>query len=231
MNNQYIVATVKPWNISAYNKYVPRLNGQWHLVTEPLLLRSELLNDLKPRFIFFPHWSWRISDDVLKQNECVCFHMTDLPYGRGGSPLQNLIVRGKKSTKISALRMVPELDAGPIYMKRDLPLDGSAQEIYTRAADIIFEMIKDIVEITPTPKEQIGPITHFDRRKPKDSELPYRGDLDMLYDHIRMLDAETYPPAFITHGDYLINFSEVSLENDTLSSRVIISRKPKKIPI
>ena len=231
MNNQYLVATVKPWNINAYNKYVPRLNGQWHLVTEPLLLRSELLNDLKPRFIFFPHWSWRISNDVLNQNECVCFHMTDLPYGRGGSPLQNLIVRGKKSTKISALRMVPELDAGPIYMKRDLPLYGSAQEIYTRAADIIFEMIKDIVEITPTPKEQTGPITHFDRRNPKDSELPYRGDLDMLYDHIRMLDAETYPPAFITHGDYLIKFSEVSLENDTLKSRVIISRKPKKIPI
>ena len=231
MNNQYLVATVKPWNINAYNKYVPRLNGQWHLVTEPLLLRSELLNDLKPRFIFFPHWSWRISNDVLKQNECVCFHMTDLPYGRGGSPLQNLIVRGKKSTKISALRMVPELDAGPIYMKRDLPLYGSAQEIYTRAADIIFEMIKDIVEFTPTPKEQTGPITHFDRRKPKDSELPYQGNLDMLYDHIRMLDAETYPPAFITHGDYLIKFSEVSLENDTLKSRVIISRKPKKIPI
>tara|TARA_B100000212_G_scaffold212637_1_gene160710 strand:+ start:607 stop:1302 length:696 start_codon:yes stop_codon:yes gene_type:complete len=231
MNNKYLVAAIKPWNISAYNKYVPRLNGQWHLVTEPVLLKSKLLNDLKPRFIFFPHWSWRVSNDVLEQNECVCFHMTDLPYGRGGSPLQNLIVRGKKSTKISALRMVPELDAGPIYMKRDLPLNGSAQEIYTRAADIIFEMIKDIVELTPTPKEQTGPITHFDRRKPKDSELPYQGDLDMLYDHIRMLDAETYPPAFIEHGDYLIKFSEVSLENDTLKSRVIISRKPKKIPI
>ncbi len=25
--------------------------------------------------------------------ECVCFHMTDVPYGRGGSPLQNLIIR------------------------------------------------------------------------------------------------------------------------------------------
>ena len=57
--------------------------------------------------------------------------MTDLPYGRGGSPLQNLIIRGHKKTKISALRMVNELDAGPIYFKRSLSLNGNAQKIYS----------------------------------------------------------------------------------------------------
>ena len=46
--------------------------------------------------------------------------MTDLPYGRGGSPLQNLIVRGHKHTMISAIKCVKELDAGPIYLKKPL---------------------------------------------------------------------------------------------------------------
>ena len=45
--------------------------------------------------------------------------MTDLPYGRGGSPLQNLIINGHKETMMSALRCVQELDAGPIYLKKN----------------------------------------------------------------------------------------------------------------
>jgi methionyl-tRNA formyltransferase len=57
--------------------------------------------------------------------------MTDIPYGRGGSPLQNLIARRrKKKTKLSALRMVEELDAGPVYTKTNISLMGRAEEIY-----------------------------------------------------------------------------------------------------
>ncbi len=37
-------------------------------------------------------------------------HMTDVPYGRGGSPLQNLIARGHTSTKLTAMRMTAEVD-------------------------------------------------------------------------------------------------------------------------
>ena len=55
--------------------------------------------------------------------------MTDLPYGRGGSPLQNLIVRGWKETKVLALKVVEELDAGPIYYKKRLAYMGR-QKIY-----------------------------------------------------------------------------------------------------
>lgn len=32
------------------------------------------------------------------------FHMTNFPYGRGGSPLQNLMKRGHHTTTITALR-------------------------------------------------------------------------------------------------------------------------------
>ena len=70
--------------------------------------------------------------------------MTDLPYSRGGSPLQNLILRGHQETQIIALRCVAELDAGPIYMKRPLSLEESAYEIFVRAADVVQEMIEDM---------------------------------------------------------------------------------------
>lgn len=73
------------------------------------------------------------------------FHMTDLPYGRGGSPLQNLIVRGHKEIMISALRVEKGLDAGDIYMKKPLSLEGTAEEIFIRANDIIEDMIEELI--------------------------------------------------------------------------------------
>ena len=57
-------------------------------------LSLEALRAIDPDFVFFPHWSWLIPEDIHGRFECVIFHMTDVPYGRGGSPLQNLIVRG-----------------------------------------------------------------------------------------------------------------------------------------
>ena len=80
--------------------------------------------------------------------------MTDLPYGRGGSPLQNLIFRGHLETKITALRCIGELDAGPVYMKRPLSLNGSASEIFLRAADVVEKMIGEIVHTEPIPEPQ-----------------------------------------------------------------------------
>ena len=56
-------------------------------------MSSETLAQIKPDFVFFPHWSWLIPEEIHSRFDCVIFHMTDLPYGRGGSPLQNLIVR------------------------------------------------------------------------------------------------------------------------------------------
>ena len=97
--------------------------------------------------------------------------MTDLPFGRGGSPLQNLIVRGINETKISALRCVEEVDAGPIFMKKSLSLHGTAQEIYIRANIIIEEMIVFLIKNKPDPQDQIGEVVMFKRRKENEGDL------------------------------------------------------------
>ena len=68
--------------------------------------------------------------------------MTDLPYGRGGSPLQNLIIRGGKTTKLFAFRMTEEFDARPNYLKRNLSLEGTAREIFIRANYLSAKMIR-----------------------------------------------------------------------------------------
>jgi len=115
-------------------------------------------------YVFVPFWSWYIPASIYENWEVVIFHMTALPFGRGGSPLQNLIIRGFKETKISAIKCVKEIDAGAIYCQVPMKLDGTADGIYDRADTIIREaMIPFILKHKPEPKPQIGEPVYFER--------------------------------------------------------------------
>lgn len=183
---------------------------------------AALLSVSKPDWIFFPHWSWTIPREIYEWHPCVIFHMTDLPYGRGGSPLQNLIVRGHAQTKLSAFKCVTELDAGPIYLRHDLDLGGSAEAILRRAATEIGRMIVRIAREKPEPTEQDGDITRFTRRKPEESRLPDDVDLKHLYDFIRMLDADGYPRAFVDFDKLRFELWDAHLDGDAVEARVRI---------
>jgi len=213
MSNYLVVAQSKVWNPGLISSVRKALDYEIIEITRPEQLSFKLLTELNPKFVFFPHWSSRINRDIFENFECVIFHMTDLPFGRGGSPLQNLIVRGFNETKISAIKCVAELDAGPIYLKRSMTLEGTAEQIYVRAARIIEEMIVEIVKYTPRPTEQLGEAVTFKRRSPSASEIKSPKSAAELYDFIRMLDAEGYPHAFINAGEFKVEFRNARLLN------------------
>src|SRR5882672_1131472 len=91
---QYLVVGSAPWNRRVFDNVIARLLGRWKFIGTREELTADAVNALKPRYIFFLHWSWKVPEELVGNYECVCFHMTDVPYGRGGSPLQNLILRG-----------------------------------------------------------------------------------------------------------------------------------------
>lgn len=226
----YIVATNKPWHASVFKQRLCALPGRWLLVQSPDELTLELVHAQQPRYIFFPHWSERVPQDILDVAECICFHETNLPYGRGGSPVQNLIVRGHKDTVICALRMVEELDAGPVYCRETLSLEGSAQDIFERSAHIIASMIGKIICEQPMPEAQQGEALVFKRRKPEQSKINTEiNSIDDLYDHIRMLDAESYPRAFLETEKFRMEFSRATKTESGINAHVTISLKEVKI--
>ncbi|MGB4839022.1 MAG: hypothetical protein WBP08_08515 [Saprospiraceae bacterium] len=195
------------------------------VISEKKELTLELLTDIKPIYIFFPHWSYIIPKEIYVNFNCIVFHMTDLPYGRGGSPLQNLIERGILTTKLSALRVGKGIDSGDIYLKKDLALYGTAEEIFLRTGAIIQEMIDEIItnEIKPFP--QIGEAVVFQRRKPSQSDVSNIDNLNKIYDFIRMLDAEGYPQAFIETEFLRFEFSRASLKKEGILADVRIIKK------
>ena len=216
----YVVCGSKSWNRDLFDAELSKFSGEWHFLESKESLTLEFLESIGPRYVFFLHWSWIVPEEIVNTFECVNFHMTDLPYGRGGSPLQNLILRGHTETKLTAHRMVKELDAGPVYGKEPLKLSGSAEEILRRANSLCAVMIKKIVREEPVPAPQTGEVTLFERRKPQQSAIPDSLTTKQLYDFVRMLDAEGYPPAFIaTHG-FRLEFKNATLEGDSLSMDV-----------
>lgn len=221
----FLVATIKPWNIDSYNEHADKLEGEWHLITDKEKLDESFLKRINPRYIFFPHWSWRVPEEIIKNYECVCFHMTDLPYGRGGTPLQNLICEGHRNTKVCAIRMTASIDAGPIYMKSDLSLLGRAHDIYKNLSNTVFSMIKEISETHPCPSPQSGNPTFFNRRTPAESEIPKNVSGKKLYDHIRMTDAPTYPLSYVNWGDWKLEFSESELLGNGDVSAIVRFKK------
>ena len=198
-----LVATIKSWNMENVNRL--RLKYKDYnifIVDDSKQLGEELLQEIAPKYVFFPHWSWIIPQSIYEKYECIVFHMTDLPYGRGGSPLQNLLVRGVYKTKISAIRVDAGLDTGDVYLKKGIDIsEGNADDILKRVSDIIFnEMIPEIIEKQPIPQKQNGEIVEFKRRNPNQSKMPEGLSQRQIYDYIRMLDGEDYPPAFSMLG-------------------------------
>jgi methionyl-tRNA formyltransferase len=187
-------------------------------------LSVERIRSQRPRFVFFLHWSWKVPAEILAAAECVCFHMADVPYGRGGSPLQNLVLRGHRETKLTALRMIETLDAGPVYDKQALSLEGTAEEIYIRATHLAAAMIRHMIETEPTPSAQQGTPVVFKRRVPSESAIPSLETLASLHDFLRMLDAEGYPRAFLEHGGFRFEFSRAALYDGRIVADVTITK-------
>lgn len=189
-------------------------------------LTYENLKKINPDYVFFAHWSYIIPAQIYENFNCVIFHMTDLPFGRGGSPLQNLLERGIYKTKLSAIKCTKELDAGDIYLKKDFDIsDGPACEIYERAGNLISKMIDEIIETKPEPIAQKGEIVTFKRRKQEQSNIKDLVDLRKIYDYIRMLDADGYPKAFLENQNVKYEFSNAKYENGRIIAQVEIKVK------
>ncbi|MBT4795751.1 MAG: methionyl-tRNA formyltransferase [Candidatus Marinimicrobia bacterium] len=220
-----IIATIKEWNIENYFKLKEKYGHEFnfHLISNSEALTEEFIQKINPNYIFFLHWSWIIPKNIYNNFNCVLFHMTDLPYGRGGSPLQNLIMNKVYKTKISAIKVSENIDSGDIYLKESLDIStGSAQDIFKRSSQITFEkMIPEFLSSKLSAKEQSGEIVTFKRRTPEQSSIKTVKDLSLtsLYDFIRMLDGEGYPKAYIEIENIKIEFSQADKTDTQLRGK------------
>jgi methionyl-tRNA formyltransferase len=138
----------------------------WSMLFFPEQFRVSL--DERPRYVFFLNWSRTVPADIVNNHECVNFHCTPLPYGRGGHPIENMILAGHAETIITAHRMTSEMDAGPIYGTRGpISLAGAKADIHQRFIEPVADLMRWIVETEPEPTPQQGEPVLFSRLSPE----------------------------------------------------------------
>jgi len=70
-------------------------------------------------------------------------------------------------------------------------------------------------------------VTTFKRRKPEHGDWSEASSLQEVFDRVRMLDAEGYPPAFVRVGPWKLSFTRAKLTTDAVFADVRIEFSPE----
>ena len=200
--------------ISALHKDAP--DHTWQLISS----LDSPLPDVD--FIFLFRWPHIVSSELVNSTRAkwVVFHTSELPRGRGGSPLQNQILEGKFLSRVNALELSDVVDAGRIYASQDVSLQGTADDIWLAIAQAAAKLAQRVVH-GALPYEQLGEVTRYKRRK--NNHLPSEGTPAEIHRFVQMLDGEGYPGAHVDYGNLRITFSRSSFRDGRILCDAVIT--------
>jgi len=144
------------------------------------------------------------SDIRARNNYNLVVHESDLPKGRGFAPLTWQILEGKDKVTICLLAAEDDVDAGPIYLRKELSFRGDElnREIRKVQGDATVQLCMEFLE-SPAPlkeKTQNGKPTYYLRRRPDDSQLDIHKTIAEQFNLLRVVDNERYPAFFKIGG-------------------------------
>lgn len=185
-------------------------------------IREEILRFSGSCTVFLPHYSEIIDLKSFPGTRFIGFHTGNLPKDRGGSPIQNKILKKEYVTEVAAIALGDKIDSGAIYTHRIVDLsEGNIDFILRKISLLISSMMTEIAlgDLTPIPQSENFELTK--RLNTSDSELPKYADLNELYDRIRMVDGLDYPKAFIKQDNYKVYFTNAEKKDGVLSALAI----------
>lgn len=130
-------------------------------------------------------------------------HESDLPKGRGMSPLTWEILNGKKFFSFCLIEASTKIDSGKIYFKKKVKIPDNI--LFNQIKEIQFRqnlfLIKKFLNIYKKKKpikyrEQQGKPTFYKLRKPKDHELNVNKTIKSQFNLLRTSDNKHYPTYF-----------------------------------
>lgn len=137
-------------------------------------------------------------------------HESDLPQGKGFSPMSWQILEGKNSIPFCLFEATEEIDSGPIWLKETVQLNGSelASEWRDIQGKVTIELCLRFIDEYPSlkPLAQKGKGSFYSRRLAKDSKLDVNKTIYEQFNLLRIVDNERYPAFFEINGNkYYLN--------------------------
>jgi len=138
------------------------------------ILIYKILKNNQVDIAFFYGWSWLVSNKAIDNFLCICLHPSKLPLFRGGSPIQNQILRGVYDSAVTVFRMNKKIDQGQIFMQKRLSLKGDIKEILLNISKIgtkiTFKLLNKFNKKKIIFFKQKGKASFYKRRTEKDNQ-------------------------------------------------------------
>ena len=130
-----------------------------------------------------------IPEPVLARALWLNVHPSLLPRWRGAAPIERALMAGDPETGVTIIKLVPELDAGPIAAQRAFPVgeEDDFGTVSARAAEHGVELLNEVLPgpaFRPQPEEGV---TYAEKIGPADRELDWTRPVPELLNRIRAL--------------------------------------------
>ena len=122
-------------------------------------------------------------------------HASLLPRHRGAAPIEGAILAGDAETGVTIMRVVPEMDAGPMILKRAIPIapddtQGSLKEKLAELSAVVLLEALDLIAndtVIETPQDESA-VTHTNQVKKEDAVIDWTRDAAVIERMTRAYD-------------------------------------------
>ena len=191
LNNELNIQSNKNFDIYRINKF-----------TDEMKLK---LTQLNPSIIIVASFGLILPDYILKIPALgvINIHPSLLPKLRGPSPISSAIIEGMTRTGVSIIKMVKELDAGPILFQEEFKIDENYNaeqlglKLFNLAAKNLNQTVKKIADKSIKEISQDHSLATYTKMVKKDDGLINWTESGELI--IRKLKAYSQWPGVYTH--------------------------------
>ena len=130
-----------------------------------------------------------IPEAVLDRALWLNVHPSLLPRWRGAAPIERALMAGDEETGVTIIKLVPELDAGPIAAQASFRVgeEDDFGTVAAHAAELGAGLIDEVLpEPTFTPQPADG-VTYAEKIEPADRELDWSRPPEQLVSQVRAL--------------------------------------------
>jgi UDP-2,4-diacetamido-2,4,6-trideoxy-beta-L-altropyranose hydrolase len=145
-------------------------------------------------------------DSLCQFTHNLVVHESDLPHGRGWSPLTWQVLEGKISIPIVLFEATDSVDAGKVYLKDTMTLSGTELVEDLRniqgstTVSLCMKFVDEYKVLVPLAYDQSGEATFYPRRSPIDSQTDITQTIESVFPLLQVSDYEKYPVFFEMNG-------------------------------
>jgi methionyl-tRNA formyltransferase len=152
-------------------------------------------------------WNYRKKIINYKYNNAVVFHSSDLPEGKGWSPIFNAFNKKLKEYVVSAILLDDDIDSGNIIARAKFKIKNTYTAEFIRKVDeeVCIKMISGIIsefdhKSMTGVKQDKTQETYYKRRYPKDNKLDIDTSIKRLIPTLKGCE-DAHPAFFEYKGD------------------------------